>query len=67
MKMTFDKKADAMYIYLKEEKVFRTEDITSDTIVDYDKDGDVVGIEILSASKKIPMEELTRPGIKQLA
>lgn len=67
MKITFDKQADAMYIYIKDVKVFRSDDITSDTIIDYDKEGNVVGIEILSASKRIPMEELTKPGIKQLA
>jgi uncharacterized protein YuzE len=67
MKMTFDRKADAMYIYIRESKVFKSQDITDDTIIDYDKDGNVVGIEILSASKRIPIEELTSPEIKQLA
>jgi uncharacterized protein YuzE len=67
MEITFDKKADAVYIYLKKKKVFETKEITDDTIVDLDKDGNVIGIEILSASKRISVEELTKPGIKQLA
>jgi uncharacterized protein YuzE len=67
MNITFDRKADAMYIFLRDKKVFRSEDITNDTIIDYDRDGNVIGIELLSASKRIPMEELTKPEIKQLA
>lgn len=48
-----------MYIYLKKEKVFETKEITDDTIVDLDKNGNVIGIEILSASKRIPIEKLS--------
>jgi len=59
MEITFDKKADAMYIYLKRKKVFETKEITNDTIADLDKDGNVIGIEILSASKRIPIEKLS--------
>lgn len=51
MEITFGKQADAMCIYLKRKKVFETKEITDDTITDLDEDGDVIGIEILSASK----------------
>lgn len=59
MEITFDKQADAIYIYLKKKKVFETKEITDDTIADLDKDGNVIGIEILSASKRIPIEKLS--------
>lgn len=59
MKITFDKEADAMYIYLKKKKVFKTKEITDDTIVDLDKNGNVIGIELLCASKRIPIEKLS--------
>jgi uncharacterized protein YuzE len=59
MEITFDKEADAVYIYLKKKKVFETKEITDDTIADLDKDGNVIGIEILSASKRIPIEKLS--------
>lgn len=59
MKITFDKKADAMYIYLKKKKVFKTRQITDDTIVDLDKNGNVIGIELLSVSERIPIEEIS--------
>jgi uncharacterized protein YuzE len=59
MEITFDKQADAIYIYLKKRKVFQTKEITDDTIADLDKDGNVIGIELLSASKRIPIEKLS--------
>lgn len=59
MKITFDKKADAMYIYLQAKKVFKTKQVTNDTIVDMDKNGNVIGIELLFISKRIPVEKLS--------
>jgi len=59
MKITFDKKADAMYIYLKKKKIFKTKKITNDTLVDLDKEGNIIGIELLSVSKRIPIKELS--------
>jgi len=67
MRITYDKNADAVYVYIKDDKVSRSDEITNDTIIDYDRDGKVIGIEILCASSRIPMKELTAPGIEQLA
>jgi len=67
MKITFDKKADAMYIYIQTKKVFKTKQVTDDTIVDMDKNGNVIGIELLFVSKRMPLENLTNLDIKQLA
>ena len=52
MKITYDKKADAMYIYksFSKKKVTKTEEISSGWIVDY-SGKELVGIEILNASK----------------
>jgi len=58
MKITFDKKADAMYIYLQNKKVFKTKQVTDDTIVDMDKNGNVIGIELLFISKRVPVVNL---------
>lgn len=55
MKITYDPEADAMYIYLDENaEVFETKEINEDTIIDYDKRGNIVGIEILSVKEKRP-------------
>jgi uncharacterized protein YuzE len=66
MKITFDKKADAMYIYLQTKKVFKTKQVTDDTIVDMDKNGNVIGIELLLISKRVPVENLANLDIKHL-
>jgi uncharacterized protein YuzE len=47
MKITYDSDADAMYIELKEGKFDHNKKIDKNTILDIDKEGDVLGIELL--------------------
>ncbi len=55
MKITYDSDADAMYICLDEEaKVERTKEIERDVIVDYDNQGNVIGVELLFVKEKRP-------------
>ena len=54
MKITYDPDADAMYIYLKEGKSFKTKEVDDNTILDYDKEGNVIGIEILFVKERMP-------------
>jgi uncharacterized protein YuzE len=54
MRMHYSQAADAIYIRLKEDHIYNT-----DIIMDYDKKGNVIGIEILSASDKVDVHELT--------
>ena len=49
MKMHYSHEADALYIRLKENNIENTEEVSDNIIMDYDKDGNVVGIEVLSA------------------
>lgn len=61
MKITFDKEADAAYIYFKEifkGEVFQTISLNENVNVDLDKNGKTLGIEILNASTKLPEETL---------
>ena len=53
MKMTYDKIADAMYIYFRKAKVFKTAKMTDRLLVDLDKEGKILGIEILDVSSQI--------------
>ena len=53
MKVTYDKEADAMYIKLTDEKFSKAKVIDPKTILNLDKDGNVIGIELLSVSKRI--------------
>ncbi len=55
MKIEFDKKADALYIKLKRGKIHKT--IAHDGfIVDTNKKGEVMGIEVLNYSKTTASE-----------
>ncbi len=53
MKIRYDKKVDAMYISLAEGKYDATRKVSDVILVDEDKKGKVLGIEILDASKNI--------------
>ncbi len=58
MRMHYSQDADAIYIRLKEDRIHNTDAVTEDIIMDYDDKGNVIGIEILSASEKVDVHEL---------
>ncbi|HEC30594.1 MAG TPA: DUF2283 domain-containing protein [Candidatus Yonathbacteria bacterium] len=58
MKITYDNIADAMYIRMGKGKIAKTVKMQGRLIVDINKAGKVVGIEILDASSQIPKREL---------
>lgn len=58
MKVTYDPVADAMYIYFSDrKKSTRTEEVSDDFLVDY-AGSEMIGIEILDASRKLPKRNL---------
>jgi uncharacterized protein YuzE len=63
MKVTYDKEVDAAYIYLDEtveSKSERTKQIKEDIILDFDKKGQLIGIEVLNAKKQLPKRVLEK-------
>lgn len=52
MKIEFDPIADALYIELATGEVDSTKEIGPGVILDYDADGNVMGIEMLYISKR---------------
>ncbi len=59
MKITYDKKVDAMYIELNNKATYhKSHKITDDVLVDYAKDGKIIGVEVLDASKNIVLPQL---------
>ena len=59
MQISFDKVANALYIQFSQEKVKKTEEIREGIIVDYGKNEDIVGIEILNYNqRKINLNDL---------
>jgi uncharacterized protein YuzE len=53
MKINYDKQLDSLYIFFKKSKVAKTFEIEARLIVDTDKKGDVVGIELLDARDQL--------------
>lgn len=54
MKLEFDPVADAAYFEISAADVATTREIEPGIIADYDADGHLVRIEVLSASKRAP-------------
>ena len=66
MEITYDKDADAMYIRFREGEFGSNKVIDRETIIDLDKRGNMLGIEILSVSKRIPLSSLSEISFKNL-
>ena len=66
MKITYDPEVDALYIALREAAAADGIDIEEGVSVDLDKDGHIIGIEILDASKRLTPEELTSVSYENL-
>lgn len=54
MRITYDAEADAMYIRFREAEVDHTQEIDENTIIDFDKDGQVIGVEVLFVRERNP-------------
>jgi len=71
MRVRYDEEADALYIKLQEGGYHESDEIKDGFILDYDIDGNIVGIEILDASSHLAVAdlstvnfEITRPLVK---
>ena len=52
MVIKYDKKSDIIYIQFSDKKVVESDEDKPGVILDYGEDGEIVGIEVLNASKK---------------
>ena len=66
MEINYDKEADALYIELRKGEFAKNKKIDDFTILDLDKDGNILGIEFLEVSKRIPKESLSQVNVKNL-
>ena len=66
MKITYDPEADALYIALRDVQAVDGIDIEEGVSVDLDKDGHIIGIEILDASDRLKPEELVNVSYENL-
>lgn len=59
MKLNYYKDTDSLYIDLSSKPSVETREISPGINVDYDEQGDIVGIDIDNASKKLDLNDLT--------
>lgn len=53
MKVHYDKATDTLCITLRESPVFESDDGRPGVVLDYDRDGNLVALEILEASRRV--------------
>ncbi len=56
VRVEYDSKVDAMYIWLRKTKYEISEELAENVMIDLDKDGRIIGIEILDATKNLGKE-----------
>ena len=66
MKITYDKEADALYIKFRDGEFAKNKKIDDFTVIDFDEKGNILGIELLDASQRIPAESLTEVNVKNI-
>jgi len=60
----FDSEVNAMYIHLKKGKVDRSEPLADNVIVDVDKKGEAIGIEILLPKEDLRVSNIVSKALK---
>lgn len=66
MEISYDKDADAMYIEFRKGEFSKNKKIDDFTIIDIDAKGNILGIEMLDASKRIPPQSLSEIHVKNI-
>ena len=54
MKLKVDEKADALYLRLDDSKIVESEEVSPGVVLDFNADNQVVGVEILNLSRRVP-------------
>lgn len=58
MRLKVNEEMDALYLRLDEDAIVESEEVKPGVILDHNKDGEVVGVEFLSVSKRIDSKGL---------
>ncbi|HET6528731.1 MAG TPA: DUF2283 domain-containing protein [Balneolaceae bacterium] len=59
MKFNYYPETDSLYIDLSSRKSIHSKEISDGVVLDYDENGNVTGIDIDNASKKVNLEDLS--------
>ncbi|MBI4148093.1 DUF2283 domain-containing protein [Candidatus Woesearchaeota archaeon] len=66
MEITYDKEADAMYIEFRKGTFAKNKKIDDFTILDLDSHGNILGLELLDVSKRLPAESWATIHVRNL-
>ena len=67
MNFSFDKIANALYIRFSSEKTLNSDEIAEGIIIDYGKNENIVGVEILNfIDRKLNLNDLVHMNIEEL-
>ena len=58
MKISYDPKADALYIQFQEGKVGKTRKVEEGILIDLDDSGKIFGIEVIGLSQRMSIKDL---------
>jgi len=64
MQITYDTKADALYIKLKDGVFVSNKEVQEGVVLDIGEKNSLLGIEILEASSRFSLEDLSRVDLK---
>jgi len=58
MRLTVDEKAEALYLRLDDSSIVESEEVSPGVVLDFNEQEQVVGVEILNLSKRVPKPTL---------
>jgi uncharacterized protein YuzE len=58
MRLKVDEKNDVLYLRLDDSKIVESEEVQPGVILDFDANNNVIGIEFLGVSRRVPIEAL---------
>jgi len=64
MKLAYHADTDSLYIDLSEHPSVESREVTEGVVLDYDVDGQLVGIDIDNASKKVQLTRVVLTGMQ---
>jgi len=66
MKIEYSKNADALYVYFKEAYVSKSREMEDGVIIDFDEQNQIIGVEVLDASKRLKPSDIANVSIENL-
>lgn len=66
MKIEYSKEEDAIYVYFKEEYVAKSKEIEDGVVIDFDKNGQIIGIEVLDVSQRFSLADIANVSIENI-